>query len=939
MSVQNYTSKIKPLPWDVSIAGVATAWQDIRNGLVITLPLWEHGEQLRDAVSGVTSSTSYGTPQWQYTPYGIGMYTDEVNNSGIEFDDHPQFRLPDTAVTVAVGVTLPATQTEAAFFLGKTVFSGYYATYGIRAMGNYWAGNDVQSEIYVGTTQYPTTIDGGQGLTVGVPYLITMRWASGESVEQRIYRRDTGELVNVVTSVASPSGSLAYDTWPLQVGHYRNIDPLQQSTNAIQEVGYVWDRKLDISEIEQLVGDPFGPIRPALTFDALKFYLQWIGSVQNYGPDSKPLQWNLSNDLVDPEWHRELLLFDAPLWDRAGKEPVNLYSGQLADPPQNFPIGSEFRDGEHGVYWYSDSSTWGTGPAWSDPVSVITGLATNAVTVELRFRIPASGPVTTRTLVIADQPAGFDIDLVYNAGQYDLRVRRTTSSVYPSATWANIPTGQWLHVVITVPQAGTAPGIYVNGEVVTLTAVVAGSGTGYEARRLQLGLNATANTPEADIEYLRIWKGVMGQDFAAKLASDPYGPLRPRLPLNTYRALLQAWALFGYGVSWGHGRASTLGFKNALGDVEALGVAVTSTDGSKGSQGSGQGQGVPAALSAGAKGGIGIGLGYSYARSLIDGLKGGQGFGLGYDTSSVITLGVKGGTGIGLLLTKPYTFGDGVKAVSGFGATNSPSSIIEVGVKGAIGDTQVHGYGWATTQGTKALALFGNGFASAYPFGGVLGGKGGEGFGNVTAYGVLTSVGLKGAIGVALARDYVFTTSLGAKTGLGEALTEAYPTATVVGVKEAQGVGRTAGYAWAETVGSKTFSLFGQGLSSAYGYLTGSGGKGGIGEAVTHGTPVIVAVGIKDGVGISSITAASSMSALGLKGGLGQTYVVGYGYAYGTQTIVLDAETIDFIRTIVRTVSPNLAITRNIDGDSLTITRDADVNMFIVTVRDFSLEA
>ncbi len=415
------------------------------------------------------------------------------------------------------------------------------------------------------------------------------------------------------------------------------------------------------------------------------------------------------------------------------------------------------------------------------------------------------------------------------------------------------------------------------------------------------------------------------------------------------------------GIADAHARGEIAGLKGGEGDGISDAHGHGETVGEKGGEGDGLADAHAYALDDGEKGGEGYGISDALAYALAEGLKGlsvfGDGFGHGFPYA--LTDGEKGGEGEGIADAHGHGETLGQKDTSGEGIADEHAYATDTGEKGGEGDGIADDHAYALAEGVKGLAIAGDGFGHGFPYAHNDGEKGGEGLGITAAHGYALSDYVKAATGQGILHAWTIDTGVGSKGGLGQALADSHPHATVIGLKGGEGTGLADDLAYALGEGTKGLVIFGNGFGHGFGYALADGEKGGEGLGIVNehgygitigskgaegygdaeGTPVVVAFGIKGGEGLASITVASHVQGLGLKGGEGTAFLVAHGFMHGTQTIVLDAETIDFIRTIARTVDPTMTVAINLDNANLTITQDTDINMFIVTIRDITLEA
>jgi hypothetical protein len=340
----------------------------------------------------------------------------------------------------------------------------------------------------------------------------------------------------------------------------------------------------------------------------------------------------------------------------------------------------------------------------------------------------------------------------------------------------------------------------------------------------------------------------------------------------------------------------------------------------------------------GEKGGEGLQLVQAHGWGTSEGTKAqvSVGFVFNHGPSHAQALGEKGAEGESLARNESHATALGEKGAEGAAETLQHAFAVLEGEKGGEGEATGHNHGWGVMEGTKGLALVGFTIGYSHPYATLLGEKGGEGLANAQDVGTLTGTGLKASDAQALLQHWNIDRAVGAKGSIGEALENSHPNATVIGLKSSN---------YTANITGSGYGLLGTLKDVATGVvidadpsINTSGQKAGVGNAEIGGTPLVIAIGIKGSEGITSIHAAPTVAALGLKGGTGETFVLGHGYLHGTQTIAFDAETVDFIRTITRTVSPDLYITLTADLTS-TITTQPDLNMYIVTVRDITLEA
>lgn len=243
------TRRHKPEPWAWTEALVADEWKPTLRGLCFACPGWEgRGPRLHAPVPR-RATDQWSNVSWS-TPTRFGPRVDVLSSSGLlGWADHPSVRRPSAAVTVIWfgetdgngaawgGYVIKMQTTDDAFSYG---FGNWDSS------GNLWGG--------VGTTSGDLTIQATR--IDNVPCMFALRW-DGLNGEVSITRLDT---FSVNSATGSIGGTILHNTERLCVGH---LGTASFTRGLYLDAAYVWDRWLEDVELERLLGDPYGPFRPA----------------------------------------------------------------------------------------------------------------------------------------------------------------------------------------------------------------------------------------------------------------------------------------------------------------------------------------------------------------------------------------------------------------------------------------------------------------------------------------------------------------------------------------------------------------------------------------------------------------------------------------------------------------------------------------------------
>ena len=280
---------LKPGRWSVNPADIELRYLNFWNGLIFASPMWGNAEET-DIVSGRLSSTAGNLPLRTPGQFGIGRRFDRASQKALEWANHPNYdRLNTTsAFTYFVAISqfeanVDPTPALLAVEADATNRNGIY----------FDAARNI--DFHLGTTR----LDGNQA-TQPQAWAAAARW-DGALLYGDHWDADTGESVF--------SGSTA-ETFQIPAGGKVHMGPGTVDTSGkwggISYVAYIWDRWVTSTDLQLLVADPFGPIRPALFIDAALTVTLFatadgtIIDVVNEADNATPLWSSIDDDPASP---------------------------------------------------------------------------------------------------------------------------------------------------------------------------------------------------------------------------------------------------------------------------------------------------------------------------------------------------------------------------------------------------------------------------------------------------------------------------------------------------------------------------------------------------------------------------------------------------------------------------------------------------------------
>jgi hypothetical protein len=187
--------------------------------LVGLWPFAEGGGLLARDVVGRAGHLTLTAPVWGKGPWGDEVVFDGSSTKGV-LADNPNLELPSTQVTLVTAWVITANPTDQTPYAGKRVgYQSYTFGFQSRVFNSF---TDTQAWLNVGSTSYTTT-NGFNSLSLNTPYILTLRWKSGDYLNIRIFDV-LGNVVYDQNSATTITGSLTYDTGPLFVGYHENSD-------------------------------------------------------------------------------------------------------------------------------------------------------------------------------------------------------------------------------------------------------------------------------------------------------------------------------------------------------------------------------------------------------------------------------------------------------------------------------------------------------------------------------------------------------------------------------------------------------------------------------------------------------------------------------------------------------------------------------------------
>lgn len=252
----------KPERWAVNAAGVAPSWQWAWRGLQSYVPLWEPGEPVNgffDVVRQRTcSSTNPGVYGSEPTSIGMGVSVNDNTALGYSMGDHAEWSARLAGKKFATFMWVGAYNED---------------LNGLRGMSK---GTTAQSttDWNLGTgaaNQARFQLDGAQNITATDVVSATNPFVYfGLFSEGTIYVR-VGYVGGQILNPSQGGNSTGSST--IQMNRATGVDAtlfsyntttsdLNRHWNGTANAAAIWDRLLTLEEMNMLVADPFGPIRP-----------------------------------------------------------------------------------------------------------------------------------------------------------------------------------------------------------------------------------------------------------------------------------------------------------------------------------------------------------------------------------------------------------------------------------------------------------------------------------------------------------------------------------------------------------------------------------------------------------------------------------------------------------------------------------------------------
>ena len=239
----------------MSPAHIDPEYVNFWSGLIFASPMWgsNNGEET-DIVSGQLSNTgAVLKPLRETGQLGIGRRFDRASQKALEWANHPNYDRLNT--TSAWTYFVAFSQFEPNVDAGPALV-GVEAD--VTNRSGIYLDPSRNCDFFLGTTR----LDGVQN-TQPEAWMAAARW-DGALLYGDQWDADTGESVF--------TGSTA-ETFQTPAGGKVHMGPGTVTTGAkwggISYVAYIWDRWVTTTDLELLVADPFGPIRPATLFPSV----------------------------------------------------------------------------------------------------------------------------------------------------------------------------------------------------------------------------------------------------------------------------------------------------------------------------------------------------------------------------------------------------------------------------------------------------------------------------------------------------------------------------------------------------------------------------------------------------------------------------------------------------------------------------------------------